>query len=69
MCIEEPGKDVRIVSVTPLTSANVQLLGRLDDLARTTPYGMQPRGPGYPLERDTTRRRDNTSIGDVYTKQ
>lgn len=50
MYIEEPGKDVRIVSVTPLTSSNVRFLGASTIWPRTTPYGMQGRGPGYPLE-------------------
>lgn len=50
MYIEEPGKDVQIVNVTPLTSSNVQFLGASTIWPRTKPYGMQGRGPGYPLE-------------------
>lgn len=50
MYIDEPGKDVRIVSVTPLTSSNVQFLGASTIWPRTKAYGMQGRGPGYPME-------------------
>lgn len=50
MYIDEPGKDVRIVSITPLTSSNVQFLGASTIWPRTTPYGMQPHGAGYPHE-------------------
>ena len=50
MYIDEPGKDVRIVSLTPLTSSNVQFLGASTIWPRTTPYGMQGRGPGFPMK-------------------
>ena len=50
MYIDEPGKDVQIVSVTPLIASNVEFLGASTIWPRTTPYGMQPQGPGYPHE-------------------
>lgn len=50
MYIDEPGKDVQIVSVVPLTSSNVQFLGASTIWPRTIPYGMQGRGPGYPMK-------------------
>lgn len=51
MYIEAPGEDVTILSVTPLTSANVEYLGSIAVWPRDFPAEWQVTGPGFPQKR------------------